>query len=201
MFGDPENIHGSMCGVVLLVLYLFFDSFTSQWQTRMFQLNKSLSPLQMMLIMNAFSAVFSLVTLLHQEEFIPAFVFMFKHPLMLFHLILFCVFATIGQLFIFYTVKHFGAVVFSIIMSMRILFSTLLSCLIYSHPINELGFLGTLSSTMTVAYFDDCTGMIIVFGAMGYRIKKKTEGGNLLRWKENEHAKQIFHEWHEHLDI
>ena len=144
IFGDPENVHGSMCGVVLLLLYLAFDSFTSQWQTRMFQLNKSLNPLQMMLIMNAFSAVFSFVTLIHQQELTPAFMFMYNHPLMAFHLVLFCIFATIGQLFIFYTVKHFGAVVFSIIMSMRILMSTILSCIVYSHPITELGFVGKL---------------------------------------------------------
>ena len=142
VFGNTENVHGSMCGLVLLLLYLFFDSFTSQWQTRMFQLNKSLNPLQMMLIMNTFSAVFSFVTLVHQAEVTPAFMFMVDHPLMGFHVVLFCLAATIGQLFIFYTVKHFGAVVFSIIMSMRILMSTVLSCLVYSHPITELGFLG-----------------------------------------------------------
>lgn len=185
VFGKPETVHGSMCGVVLLVLFLCFDSFTSQWQTRMFQLNKNINPLQMMLIMNAFSAVFSLVTLIHSEELTPAFLFMYDHPLMAFHLLLFILSATIGQIFIFYTVKHFGAVVFSIIMSMRILMSTVLSCLVYSHPITELGFLG----------------MLIVFCAMGYRIKRKTAGGNLLRWRENEQAKAIFHEWHEHLDI
>ncbi len=131
-----------MCGVVLLFLYLIFDSFTSQWQTRMFQLNMNMSPLQMMFIMNAFSAVFSLVTLMHQEELVPAFIFIYMHPLMLFHIVLFCIFATIGQLFIFYTVKHFGAVVFSIIMALRILFSTILSCVFFNHPITELGFLG-----------------------------------------------------------
>ncbi len=72
VFGDPENVKGAMCGVVLLILFLFFDSFTGQWQTRMFQLNKSMSPLQMMLIMNAFSAVFSFITLVHQEELVSS---------------------------------------------------------------------------------------------------------------------------------
>ena len=31
VFGDPENINGAICGVVLLILFLFFDSFTGQW--------------------------------------------------------------------------------------------------------------------------------------------------------------------------
>ena len=157
VFGDPENIRGAMCGVVLLVLFLFFDSFTGQWQSRMFQLNKNMSPLQMMLIMNAFSATFSFITLVHQEELQKSMMFVYEHPHMFLHLLIFCICSTVGQLFIFYTVKNFGAVVFAIIMSIRILFSTILSCVVYSHPINELGFLGIL----------------IVFGAISYRISRK----------------------------
>lgn len=185
VFGDPENITGAMCGVVLLILFLFFDSFTGQWQSRMFQLNKNMSPLQMMLIMNTFSATFSFITLVHQEELTKSLYFAYNHPNMIFHVIVFCVCSTVGQLFIFYTVKNFGAVVFAIIMSLRILFSTILSCVVYSHPINELGFLG----------------IIIVFGAIAYRISKKASGNPLIRWKESEQSGVIFKEWHEHLDI
>lgn len=185
VFGDPEGISGVWCGVVLLILFLFFDSFTGQWQTRMFQLYRDMSPLQMMLTMNAFSAIFSFITLVHQEELYSALVFVNDHPSMYLHLAIFCICSTVGQLFIFYTVKNFGAVVFSIIMSIRILFSTVLSCLVYSHPITELGFLG----------------MVIVFGAIGYRIRRKTEGKSLIRWRETEEAKVVFNEWHEHLDI
>ena len=110
--------------------------------------------------------------------------FVYTHPEIILHLVIFCICSTVGQLFIFYTVKNFGAVVFSIIMSMRILFSTLLSCFVYAHPITELGFLG----------------MAIVFGAITYRIRRKTDGKPLIRWRETEEAKGIFHEWHEHLD-
>lgn len=186
VFGHPETVRGAMCGVVLLILFLFFDSFTGQWQTRMFQLNKAMSPLQMMLIMNAFSAVFSFITLVHQEELVPSLWFVYEHPHMILHLVIFCVCSTVGQLFIFYTVKNFGAVVFAIIMSVRILCSTLLSCVVYSHPISELGYLG----------------IIIVFGAITYRIKRKTEGTTLIRWKESPpQDSTILKEWHEHLDI
>jgi solute carrier family 35 (adenosine 3'-phospho 5'-phosphosulfate transporter), member B2 len=31
-----EDVSGTWCGVMLLLLFLFFDSFTSQWQSRMF---------------------------------------------------------------------------------------------------------------------------------------------------------------------
>ena len=102
-------------------------------------------------------------------------------------MIVFTICSTVGQLYIFYTVKNFGAVVFSIIMSMRILFSVLLSCLVYSHPVTELGVIGIL----------------VVFGAITYRIMRKTEGKSLLRWKneEQDSARNVLKEWHEHLDI
>ena len=143
----------------------------------------------MMLIMNGFSSLFSLITLIHQEELSLSLSFGYNHPLFLFHLILFTVTATIGQVFIFYTVKHFGAVVFSIIMSMRILFSTLLSCAFYSHQITELG----------------VVGIIIVFSAIAYRIRRKTDGKPLIRWKEQtsktkHHSRRVFNEWNEHMD-
>ncbi len=35
-FGQVEDKSGTWCGVMLLLLFLFFDSFTSQWQSRMF---------------------------------------------------------------------------------------------------------------------------------------------------------------------
>jgi adenosine 3'-phospho 5'-phosphosulfate transporter B2 len=149
-FGRVEESGAWLCGVVLLILFLFFDSFTAQWQTRMFEIQINMSPLQMMFVINAFSAVFSLITLLHQEELMSTFNFLYEHPLMMLHMTLFFIFSTIGQLYIFYTVKHFGAVVFSIIMSLRILLSIVLSCVVYSHPVTEMGGLS----------------IVIVFGAL-----------------------------------
>jgi len=186
VFGDPESVTGAWCGVFLLVLFLFFDAFTSQWQTRMFQLHKEMSPLQMMLITNAFSTVFAFITLVHQEQLSLSLSFVVSHPEIILHLIIFCVCSTVGQLFIFFIVKQFGAVVLSIIMAVRILISTLLSCYVYSHPITELGIVG----------------IAIVFGAISYRIHIKTNGRRIIRWREssNIRAKQVFTALHEHLD-
>ncbi|CAM9173924.1 unnamed protein product, partial [Phaeothamnion confervicola] len=58
VFGQVEGRGGVVCGLMLLVLYLVFDSFTSQWQSRMFTKHRDLSPIQMMFLMNAFSTIF-----------------------------------------------------------------------------------------------------------------------------------------------
>jgi len=74
-------------------------------------------------------------------------------------------------------------------MSLRILFSTLLSCFLYDHAVTELG----------------VVGIMVVFGALGYRIHKKTQGKPLIRWKDRKRnssaqTKKIFSEWHENMD-
>ena len=186
-WSSPYGAKGTVCGIVLLLLFLFFDSFTGQWQTRMFHIYKKMSPVQMMFMINTYSAVFSFITLIHQHEIYSIFDFIRRHPQMLIHLILFCIFATVGQLFIFYTVKQFGAVVFSIFMSIRILFSILLSCLFFSHPITELSIFSIL----------------IVFSAITYRIKRKNDDRPLFNWRgeSQEMNKIIFNEWHEHVDM
>ena len=43
LIGDAMTTKGIWCGVVLLLLFLFFDSFNGQWQTRMFQVNKEVN--------------------------------------------------------------------------------------------------------------------------------------------------------------
>ena len=86
--------------------------------------------------------IFSLITLVHTHEFEPACNFVYSHPQMHFHLIVFTVTATLGQLFIFQTIKNFGAVVFAITMNTRIILSILASCAIYSHSVSSQGFFG-----------------------------------------------------------
>ena len=103
------------------------------------------------------------------------------------HLVIFSLCSTVGQLFIFKTIKAFGPVVFAICMNTRIILSILLSAFVYSH---EITFQGAL-------------GLAIVFSAIAYRIKRKGGGRQLVKWAEMTDSKSmdIFHEWHEHCDM
>jgi len=186
-FGQVESSGGTTCGILLLLLYLCFDSFTSQYQTKMFTKYRNISPLVMMLYTNIFSTVFAFITLVHTDELQPAFDFVKNHPSIHFHFIMFAITSTVGQLFIFFTIKNFGAVVFAIIMSTRILASILLSCFIYSHPVTPMGYVG----------------LTTVFLSIGYRIKRKTEGQNILQWEgvDESEGPILMKEWHEHVDM
>ena len=73
-------------------------------------------------------------------------------------------------------------------MTTRILLSIGLSCILYGHPISNVGYLG----------------LALVMGAVLYILKKKAEGEQqLIRWQgmDDDKGKELVHEWHEHLDM
>ncbi|KAL3923577.1 MAG: hypothetical protein SGILL_001578 [Bacillariaceae sp.] len=185
--GNAEVSSAKWTGIMLLCFFLFFDSFTSQFQSRMFQRHLDLSIVELMFATSAFSTVLSGITLVHTHEFSPALAFVMQHSEIHLHFFMFSICSTIGQLFIFYTIKNFGAVVFTLIMTTRILLSIALSCILYGHPITGVGFLG----------------LMLVMGAVLYRIKKKAEGQQLIKWQgmEDDKGKELVQEWHEHLDM
>ena len=92
------------------------------------------------------------------------------------------------RLFIFYTIKNFGAVVFAIIMTTRVLISIALSVFLYEHKVTSTGFFG----------------LAMVVAAVCYRIKRKAEGRQLIKWKgmgeKSEKEIELVQEWHEHID-
>ncbi len=177
------------CGIMLLSLALMFDSFTSPMQSRVFIKHKDLAPIQMMVIMNAFSTIFSMTTLVHAGELNNFIGFVYNHPEIHFHIFAFSLCATLGQLLIYHTISYFGAVAFVIIMNSRIALSILASCIIYHHPLKELGVLG----------------LLVVFGAIGYHVGRKLQGKNPLLLSTSQSKKKnqpsLFHGWHQHLDL
>ena len=186
IYGD--EVSGAWTGIMLLFLFLFFDSFTSQFQSRMFQRHRDLSMVELMFATSAFSTVLAFVTLVHTKELYPAMEFVMQHSEIHLHFLLFSVCSTIGQLFIFYTIKNFGAVVFTLIMTTRILLSIALSCVLYGHKVTATGFFG----------------LLLVMGAVLYRIRKKAQGQQLIKWQgmdDNAKAQELVQEWHEHVDM
>ncbi|KAM4528759.1 adenosine 3'-phospho 5'-phosphosulfate transporter 1 [Fundulus diaphanus] len=127
-------------GVVILVGYIVFDSFTSNWQDNLFKYK--MSSVQMMFGVNLFSCLFTVGSLLEQGAFFESLSFMARHSEFAFHAVLLSVCSACGQLFIFYTINQFGAAVFTIIMTLRQAFAILLSCFLYGHSVTVVGGFG-----------------------------------------------------------
>ncbi|ELU06404.1 hypothetical protein CAPTEDRAFT_198389 [Capitella teleta] len=109
-------------GVIILLGYLLFDAFTSNWQEEIFKAYE-VSSLQMMAGVNFFSVIFTGASFVAQGGFVESLAFMARHSDFLWHSILLSICSAVGQLFIFHTISQFGAA-----------FAILLSCIIYSHP-------------------------------------------------------------------
>ncbi|XP_008200160.1 adenosine 3'-phospho 5'-phosphosulfate transporter 1 [Tribolium castaneum] len=131
----------TLSGAFLLILYIVFDSFTSNWQQALFKSYK-IKPVQMMCCVNLFSCVFTAVSLLQQDVFFKSFHFMLKYPQFVVDCLLLSVCSAAGQLFIFSTIAKFGPLIFAIITTIRQGLSVLLSCIIYNHHVTIAGVFG-----------------------------------------------------------
>lgn len=148
LLGSKSDHHttssiNSMTGILLLTMYLLFDSFTSNWQSDLFK-NYRMSSIQMMCGVNLFSALFTAMSLAIQGGFMESFLFATTHPKFVMDCIILSISSAIGQLFIFYTIAHFGPVVFTIIMTLRQAIAILLSCIVYKHYISAFGIFGII---------------------------------------------------------
>lgn len=79
LLGSKSDHHlmssiNSITGIMLLVMYLVFDSFTSNWQSDLFKTYK-MSSIQMMCGVNLFSSLFTAISLAIQGGFMDSFIF------------------------------------------------------------------------------------------------------------------------------
>ena len=142
----------TLVGLLILVGYMIFDSFTSNWQSKLFKKHK-MSSIQMMFGTNVFSSLFTFCSLLQTGGLLRSLSFTSRHPTFLYQIFVLSMTSAIGQLFIFYTINTFGPIVFVIIMTARMIFSIVLSCIIYKHSLASQAILG----------------VVIVFAAISYR--------------------------------
>eukprot|EP01100_Stratorugosa_tubuloviscum_P012305 TRINITY_DN57_c0_g2_i2.p1 TRINITY_DN57_c0_g2~~TRINITY_DN57_c0_g2_i2.p1 ORF type:complete len:358 (-),score=132.58 TRINITY_DN57_c0_g2_i2:211-1284(-) len=155
MTGDITGHKGhddSFYGLLLMGGYLFCDGFTSVFQEKLFKGYK-MSTYNQMLYVNLCSACISFMMLLLSGELLPSFSFAIEYPAFMFNSLALSFCATAGQLVIYYSIKEFGALFFSTVMTTRQVVSILLSCIIYLHPLTIWQWLSAL----------------LVFGALYYQ--------------------------------
>ncbi|XP_054157749.1 adenosine 3'-phospho 5'-phosphosulfate transporter 1-like [Oppia nitens] len=138
--GSGQQYYG---GLLILILYLTFDSFTSNWQTVLFDKYK-MSTLHMMAGVNFFSILLTSTSLLEQGDLGPAFQMVVNNTSLLTDCLLLSMFSAAGQLFVFYTISTFGALVFVTIMTLRQAIAILLSCIVYNHSLAPVGLIGII---------------------------------------------------------
>lgn len=154
--GEPLSIDGEALGYVLIIGYMAFDSFTSNWQESLFREYQPSSVL-MMKHVNLFSSIFTAAGLVMTMEAFTVPVFLAQHLDCAAHVLFMALCSAVGQLFIFFTIKEFGALVFATINTVRTMLSVILSFVIFGHALNA----------------GEAAGIATVFGALFLQVGLK----------------------------
>eukprot|EP00526_Cylindrotheca_closterium_P017192 CAMPEP_0113614556 /NCGR_PEP_ID=MMETSP0017_2-20120614/7231_1 /TAXON_ID=2856 /ORGANISM="Cylindrotheca closterium" /LENGTH=308 /DNA_ID=CAMNT_0000523735 /DNA_START=122 /DNA_END=1048 /DNA_ORIENTATION=- /assembly_acc=CAM_ASM_000147 len=159
MKSPKEETETQLTGLIFLLLYISFDSFTSQWQDKVYTQygRANVDPYQMMLGINSSAIVFTTAGLIFSGDFPLVWEFLLVNPVVLKYNIITAITSASGQLCIFYTIREFGPVIFTLIMIIRQMLSICISAAYFHHDITIKAFFG----------------MTMVFGVLFYQARRK----------------------------
>lgn len=120
-------------GVGLLTLYVLSDSFTSQWQSRIYRDYSNLDSFQMMYGVNACAVILTSIALVASGELSLVIDFLRWNPSALYYNIITAVCSSTGQFVIYYIIKRYGPVIFTIMMTTRQMLSIAISNYYFGH--------------------------------------------------------------------
>lgn len=162
---DFWETHGSTAiGVCLLALFFVTDSFTSQWQTTLYEKHPGLSQTQMMLAGNLLGLGVTALSIASRWTKVRAsLIFVFSDPDVLARVLSLGTCGALGQFCIYYAIRKLGPLSFTWIMTARQLLSVLISLVWFGHGISVIKLL--------------C--IFTVFGIMSFRHLKT--GGQQLK--------------------
>jgi len=146
-------------GLMFMLMYITFDCFTSQWQSKIYDMygKQNVDPYQMMLGVNTSAICITTAGLILSGDFPKVWEFFLVNPTVLSYNIITAITSASGQLCIYYTIKEFGPIVFTIIMTVRQMISICISAYKFGHHISAVALCGA----------------VIVFGVLFYQIRRK----------------------------
>lgn len=131
-------------GLIFLLMYISFDSFTSQWQDKIYQTygRPNIDAYQMMLGVNISAICITTAGLILSGDLPIVVEFLIANPVAFRFNIITAITSASGQLCIFYTIKEFGPIAFTIIMTTRQMFSICISAIVFGHNISPVAACG-----------------------------------------------------------
>lgn len=161
VFGKESKTESNteFVGLMFMLMYITFDCFTSQWQDKVYVTygRQNVDPYQMMLGVNASAICITTAGLLLSGDFPIVYEFFQTNPNVFIYNIITAITSASGQLCIYYTIKEFGPIVFTIIMTVRQMISICISAYKFGHVIQAKAIVGA----------------VIVFGVLFYQIRRK----------------------------
>ncbi|CAE7811295.1 slc35b2 [Symbiodinium microadriaticum] len=106
---------------------------------------------------NTWAVMLTLGALIFSGEIFTVTEFLLVNPTALLYNIVTAITSATGQFFIFYTIKEFGPIVFTVIMTTRQMLSMVLSSVFFGHKMSIYSYLGAT----------------LVFGAVFYSVRRQ----------------------------
>ena len=131
----------------------------SQWQDKVYTQygRPNVDTYQMMLGVNISAICITTAGLILSGDLPVVIEFLHANPDAFHYNIITAITSASGQLCIFYTIKEFGPIAFTIIMTTRQMFSICLSAVVFGHSISRKA----------------ACGAVVVFGVLFYQIRQK----------------------------
>lgn len=143
----PSFFSSDFYGIFLISAYLLLEGLTSTWQEKLLQLslsNQSDSNIltadygivfNQLFYANLGGGFLSFLWLYLSGQFWNNLEFAYRHPFFYLDVVSLSCCSMFGQIIIYTTITYYGALLFSTIMTVRHIFSILISCLLYLHPL------------------------------------------------------------------
>jgi len=135
--GSKKENATAMIGVGLMCLFLLCDALTSNGEKKVFNEYEAMSHWQMMFMMALFAVIYTGVSIAFHNP-MGLFAFLMKNPVCWMHIFFLSFFAVSGSLFTFYIIKRYGPVIFSIMMTIRQIFSMSFSAILFGHEMSAM---------------------------------------------------------------
>jgi len=136
---DTERMQNAIWGTALLVLFFAADSFTSQFQSKLYKTNKELNQTRMMLAGNSVGLIISATNLWASRTKVMASLDRaVQDEGIVFRIFALGMCGALGQFCIYYAIKALGPLSFTWIMTARQLLSVLISLIWFGHGISVL---------------------------------------------------------------
>ncbi|VWU52813.1 UDP-galactose transporter, putative [Hepatocystis sp. ex Piliocolobus tephrosceles] len=133
---SKKEIHQTTFGILLLCLSLFCDGLTGPRQDKLLS-KYDVNSLSLMFFVNIFAFVFNLITSIIIEGNKP-YTFLNKYNDAYFYIIFFAISGTLGQFFVFYSLKVYGSLYTSLFTTLRKALSTVVSVYLFGHVLKPL---------------------------------------------------------------
>eukprot|EP00567_Pseudictyota_dubia_P002884 CAMPEP_0197449362 /NCGR_PEP_ID=MMETSP1175-20131217/21169_1 /TAXON_ID=1003142 /ORGANISM="Triceratium dubium, Strain CCMP147" /LENGTH=445 /DNA_ID=CAMNT_0042981467 /DNA_START=88 /DNA_END=1425 /DNA_ORIENTATION=+ len=141
-------------GYAMILGYLVCDSFTSQWQIKIYETygRRNVDPFQMMLGVNLFGIGLTTIGLLFSGDVWRIVEFLEVNPQAMVHLGMTGLVSASGQIATFAMIREFGAVLFTVVITIRQMGAIVLSAVVFGHSIMLVAMAGAVLVFATVAY-------------------------------------------------